>query len=94
MKTANLEKREDLGEFLYHLRELLEVRDRVDGLIERLDSSLGRDTDATETVVGELETELFFHLLYHIGELREPFERILKELYGEDARILVDQEGE
>ncbi len=59
MKTANLEKREDLGEFLYHLRELLEVRDRVDGLIERLDSSLGRDTDATETVVGEARRSCF-----------------------------------
>jgi hypothetical protein len=94
MKTANLEKREDLGDFLYHIRELLELRDRVGGLVERLDSSLGRDTDATETVIGELETELFFHLPYHISELREPFERVLKELYGDDARILVDQEEE
>ena len=94
MNTANLEKREELRDFLYHVREILELRDRLSGLIERLDSSFDVDRDATETVMGELETELYFHLPYHLRELRDPFERILRELYGEDAKILVDQDDE
>jgi hypothetical protein len=94
MNTANLEEHEELRDFLYHVREILELRDRLSALIERLDSSFDKNKDATETVMGELETELYFHLPYHIRELREPFERILKEMYGEDAKILVDQDDE
>ena len=94
MKTLNLEKHEELRDFLYHVREILKLQDRLSALIERLDASFDKDNEGTETVMGELETELYFHLPYHLRELREPFERILKELYGEDARILVDQDDD
>lgn len=94
MNTTNLEKHEELRDFLYHVREILDLRDRLSALIERLDSSFGKNKVASQAVMGELETELYFHLPYHIRELREPFERILKEMYGDDAKILVDQDEE
>jgi hypothetical protein len=94
MKTLNLERHEELGDFLYHVREILELQNRLSALIEQLDASFDKDSEGTETVMGKLEAELYFHLPYHLRELREPFERILKELYGEDTRILVDQDGD
>ena len=94
MKTPNLQQREGWKDFLYHVREIVSLQERLGVLVERLDSSFGSDRETTETVMGELESELYFHLPYHLRELREPFERTLREVYGEDAKILVDQDDE
>lgn len=94
MKIPNLQQREEWKDFLYHVREIVSVQERLGVLVERLDSSFGSDRETTETVMGELESELYFHLPYHLRELREPFERALREVYGEDAKILVDQDDE
>jgi len=94
MKTPKLQQHEEWKDFLYHAREIVAIQERLGVLVERLDSSFGSDKETTETVMGELESELYFHLPYHLRELREPFERVLKEVYGEDAKILVDQDDE
>jgi len=77
-----LEDREELREFLFHLRGLLDAQDRITMLLKKLDEKLLADPDGAAESLSFLEVEVFDHLAYHLKELREPFSKFLASLYS------------
>jgi len=94
MKNKPTEPLKAIKEMRYHLDEITSTQERLKSLISRLETSVGQDKNECENAMGELETELFFHIPLHLRELRSPFELFLKYLYGSDTKIVVDADDE
>ena len=94
MKNKRTKPLEAIKEMRYHLDEITSTQERLKSLISRLETSVGRDKSECENAMADLETELFFHLPFHLRELRSPFEQVLQYLYGNDIKIAVDADNE
>ena len=76
LKLSCLEGQEELKDVLYHIQGILEVQGTLVDLLMRLDECWSRDKEEADEILGRLEVEIFFHLKYHIRELKQPFETL------------------
>jgi hypothetical protein len=81
---SRIEKVEDLEEFVFHLRGVLEAADVIREQARELDQVFDSDTEVASDVLGRLRAELYFHLPYHMKELRRPFLKLQKRLEKSD----------
>jgi hypothetical protein len=85
VSLRRLDERQELREFLYHIRELLETHEKLAYLLKRLDAAYANDCDETAEVLSLLEVEIFDHLGYHRKQLRGPLSALLREAYSSAA---------
>jgi hypothetical protein len=79
-ELSRMEKAADLEEFVYHLRGILEAGDVIREQAKALDQAFDIDTETAADILGRLRAELYFHLPYHMKELRKPFLRMRQKL--------------
>jgi hypothetical protein len=87
LKLGRLEGREELKDVLYHIRGILEVQSTIVELLIGLDECWGRDKEKKGEILGRIEAEVFFHLKYHIRELKRPFEILIGPGYTLQAEL-------
>ena len=80
-----LESRQELSDFLFHVKGILEAQAQVAALLKEVDEKLEVDPAAAAKSLSFLEVEVFDHLGYHLAELREPFSKFLEYLYTLDS---------
>ena len=78
-----LESRDELRDFLYHLKEIMRTLDRIASLAAEVDQNLERDKKQAARSLTFLEAEVFDHLGYHLAEIRGPFNEFLDRMYPE-----------
>ena len=86
MKKDTFEKlrsRLDVEGFVYHFREIMEIKDSISLLLEELSESCEKDPERTADLLSSLEIEALYHLKYHIDELRKPFAILLERAYAD-----------
>jgi hypothetical protein len=80
----------ELKDLVFHLRGLLESQNRISDLAAKLNLEFGRSEEKFGQTLANLEVEIFFHVKYHIRELRRPFELLVAPEY----RLLADLDKE
>jgi hypothetical protein len=71
--VPNLENRNDIRDFVYHLKGVIEAAEVIHTQMELLDQSINSDLEIATDVMGRLRAELYTHLTYHLKELKRPF---------------------
>lgn len=84
LMLRNMESREDLEEFVYHLKGLVEASETISLQASALDEALSQDDERAADILGRLRAEIYTHLTYHLKELRRPFLRLEKNLDKEE----------
>jgi hypothetical protein len=82
VSLSNLSAREELRQFVYHIRGIVEAAENVVALVAKLNSAYERDADAFATTTSRLEVEALDHLGYHVKSLRTPLRRLQREAYA------------
>ncbi len=80
MNMQRLEKSDELADFVYHLKGILEADREISSLIRRLNQVIERDDEETGDILAAVDVAVFFHLSFHIKKLRAPFKRLVAKL--------------
>jgi len=78
---SKLSVHEELREFLYHVRGLLEAHDKLVPLLNRLNETFDTDVEKAAETLSLLEVEIFDHLGYHRKEIRRPLAALARRTY-------------
>jgi hypothetical protein len=78
---SKLSAHEELREFLYHLRGLLEVHANLVPLLNTLNESFDGDVAKTAETLSLIEVEILHHLGYHRREIRRPLAALASRTY-------------
>jgi len=65
----------------YHLDGLIEAGEAIKNYVESLRSASDHDLNKIADALSELEIEIYFHLRYHMKELRKPFKLLHDAAY-------------
>jgi len=73
MNLKNLAASQKYNEVVFHLEEILGVIEEVQKLALLFDSQLPVDLDSATDTLGDLNAQLFTHLVHHLKSVRRPF---------------------
>jgi hypothetical protein len=82
MDIKRLERDENLRDFLYHLKGIVEAADNVAALAKMLNDAYGRDFEVYADATSLLEVQALHHLGYHVKALRTPLRRLQNEAHA------------
>jgi hypothetical protein len=78
---SKLSLHEELREFLYHVRGLLEAHDNLVPLLNTLNETFDTDVEKAAETLSLLEIEIIDHLGYHRKEVRRPLAALVRRAH-------------
>ena len=78
---SKLSMHEELRDFLYHARGLLETHDKLVSLLNTLNETFDTDVEKAAETLSLIEVEIFDHLGYHRTEIRRPLAALARRTY-------------
>lgn len=82
LNIKRLERDEELREFLYHVKGIVEASENVADLAKTLNDAYDRDPDVFADTTSEFEVQALHHLGYHVKSLRTPLRRLQRAAYA------------
>src|SRR5882762_8383637 len=84
---SNLSTHDELREFLYHIKGLIEADEKLASLMEALNGSYDTDLEKTAETLSLIEVEIVDHIGYHRKTLKNLLAKLLRNTYRTLERV-------